>query len=117
MTAEQQIHSYTQLFQNHPRLYGQNIEAVFAALVTVKTDIFAQLERARERIDQLETVERDLMAELERTQSDYRERDAELQRSLARIAAMEASNFWKLRRAWIKGQKLLRRDWKDPIHS
>jgi chromosome segregation ATPase len=110
MTAEQYIHSYTTLFQNHPQLYSQNIEVVFSSVITLKVDIFGQLERAREQIDQLQR-------ELERTQADYRERDEQLQQALAKITAMEASKFWKLRRVWIKGKKIFRRDWQDPIYS
>jgi hypothetical protein len=110
MTAEHYIYSYTQLFYNHPQLYSQNIQAIFAALVTLKVDIFAQLEQARERIKQLEIHEQELQQELQKTQLDYREADS-------KIAAMEKSKFWQMRRAWIKMQKLLGLLEKDPIYS
>jgi predicted nuclease with TOPRIM domain len=117
MTAEHYIYSYTQLFYNHPQLYSQNIQAIFAALVTLKVDIFAQLEQARERIKQLEIHEQELQEDLEKTQFDYRERDEELQKADSKIAAMEKSRFWQMRRGWIKIKKLLGLLKKDPIYS
>jgi glycosyltransferase involved in cell wall biosynthesis len=117
MTAEHYIYSYTQLFYNHPQLYSQNIQAIFAALVTLKVDIFAQLEQARERIKQLEIHEQELQQDLQKNQLDYRERDEELQKAESKIAAMEKSKFWQMRRAWIKMQKLLGLLEKDPIYS
>jgi chromosome segregation ATPase len=117
MTAEHYIYSYTQLFDNHPQLYSQNIQAIFAALVTLKVDIFAQLEQARERIKQLEIHEQELQQDLQKTQFDYRERDEELQKADSKIAAMEKSKFWQMRRAWIKMQKLLGLLEKDLIYS
>jgi glycosyltransferase involved in cell wall biosynthesis len=117
MTAENYIYSYTQLFYNHPQLYSQNIQAIFSALVTLKVDTFAQLEQARERIKQLEIHEQELHQDLQKTQLDYQERDGELQKAYSKIAAMEKSKFWQMRRTWIKVQKLLRLLEKDPIYS
>lgn len=117
MTAENYIYSYTQLFSNHPQLYSQNIQAIFAALVTLKVDTFAQLEQARERIKQLEIHEQELHQDLQKAQLDYQERDGELQKAYSKIAAMEKSKFWQMRRTWIKMQKLLRLLEKDPIYS
>jgi hypothetical protein len=48
---------------------------------------------------------------------DYRERDEELQKADSKIAAMEKSKFWQMRRVWIKMQKLLGLLKKDPIYS
>jgi glycosyltransferase involved in cell wall biosynthesis len=117
MTKEHYIYSYTQLFHNHPQLYSQNIKAIFSALVTLKVDIFGQLEQARERIKQLEIHEQELSQDLHKTQLDYQERDGELQTAYSKIAAMEKSKFWQMRRAWIKMQKLLGLLEKDPIYS
>jgi glycosyltransferase involved in cell wall biosynthesis len=117
MTGEHYIYSYTQLFYNHPQLYSQNIEAIFSALVTLKVDLFAQLEQARERIEQLETHEEELYKDLQKTQLDYQQRDAELQTAYSRIAAMEKSRFWRLRNAWFKVKKRLSWLEKDPIDS
>jgi len=52
-----------------------------------------------------------------KNQFDYRERDEELQKADSKIAAMEKSKFWQMRRVWIKMQKLLGLLEKDPIYS
>jgi len=75
------------------------------------------LEQARERIKQLEIHEQELQQELQKKQFDYRERDEELQKAESKIAAMEKSKFWQMRRAWIKMQKLLGVLEKDLIYS
>jgi SAM-dependent methyltransferase len=43
-----------------------------------------------------------LKTELERVQAQFQETQAELERSQARIAAMESSKFWQLRKAWFR---------------
>ena len=75
------------------------------------------MEQARERIKQLEIHEQELQQDLQKNQLDYQERDEELQKAESKIAAMEKSKFWQMRRAWIKMQKLLGLLEKDPIYS
>jgi glycosyltransferase involved in cell wall biosynthesis len=97
------ISSYAKIFNNHKRLYTQNISAIFTEIV----DLRNQLECAKGRIKQLEKHEKELESELRKTQNDWQQAVTDWQQAVTTIAAMESSKFWKMRRAWLKIKKLL----------
>ncbi|MBR8832397.1 MAG: hypothetical protein N5P05_001861 [Chroococcopsis gigantea SAG 12.99] len=72
-----------------------------------RDDTSHQLNRAIERMDQLERETENFQTELQKTQQDYLALEQLYFQCKSRIEAMETSKFWKARKAWFKLKRSL----------
>ncbi len=103
MTQDGWVKSYTQIYQNHPRLYADHIETLFQELIALRSNLHeTHSELHATRSDAIAahaqlTQARDRIAKLEQFQTQAQ----------AILGAMQSSKFWQLRNQWSKLQQRL----------
>ncbi len=91
MTRDYWVKSYTQIFHNHPRLYGDRIDVIFNQLIQLRDD----LGQTQAEINQLNGQINQLNTQLEI-------QHAHIVRLEAVIASVRRSHFWQWRNRWWK---------------
>lgn len=86
--SEKSVYLYNCLFKNHPQLYRNNIDIIFAKAIDFKVE----LKLVKSKIKELEKQEKYLKKSLRKSQEQ--------------IQAMESSRFWKLRNLWLRIKRI-----------